>query len=166
MEKVLVSACLMGEHVRYNGIAKNFESHVLKYWCRKGQVVTICPEVAGGLSVPRPRSEITRGDESQVLKGHQKVININGQDVTAYFLDGAKKALELADSLGIRLAILKEGSPSCGSGYIYDGSFSNIKIPGKGVTAALLEKNGIRIFNEREIAKAEKYLRSLGFISC
>lgn len=163
MNKVLVSACLMGEHVRYNGIAKNFESHVLKYWCRKGQVVTICPEVAGGLSVPRPRSEIYGGDGSQVMKGHQKVVNINGQDVTTYFLDGAKKALELAGSLGIRLAILKEGSPSCGSGYIYDGSFSNIKIPGKGIAAALLEENGIRVFSELEIAEAESYLKTIFF---
>ncbi|MDH3956708.1 MAG: DUF523 domain-containing protein, partial [Desulfobacteraceae bacterium] len=78
-----------------------------------------------------------------------------------YFLDGAQKALELVSSLGIRLAILKEGSPSCGSGYIYDGSFSGIKKPGKGVTAALLEENNIRVFSEREISEAEKYLKTL-----
>jgi len=161
MEKVLVSACLLGEHVRYDGVVKNFESHVLKSWTRQGRVVAICPEVAGGLPVPRPSSEIFGGDGSEVLNGHKKVININGQDVTKYFLEGAQKALELAGSLGIRLAILKEGSPSCGSGYIYDGSFSKIKKPGKGVTAAILEENGIRVFSEREIPEAKKYLNVL-----
>jgi uncharacterized protein YbbK (DUF523 family) len=161
MEKVLVSACLLGEHVRYNGIVKSFESHVLNSWNRHGRVVAICPEVAGGLPVPRPRSEIFGGDGSQVLNGRKKVINSNGQDVTECFLAGAQKALELAGSLGIRLAILKEGSPSCGSGYIYDGSFSKIKKPGKGVTAALLQEKGIRVFNEREIFKVENYLKTL-----
>ena len=158
MEKILVSACLVGERARYNGIVKSFESHVLKAWNRRGWVVAICPEVAGGLPVPRPRSEISEEDGIQVLKGHKKVININGQDVTKYFLDGAQKALEFASSLGIRLAILKEGSPSCGSGYIYDGSFSGLKKPGKGVTAVLLEENDIRVFSEREIPEAEEYL--------
>ena len=69
--------------------------------------------------------------------------------------------LELASLLGIRLAILKEGSPSCGSGYIYDGSFTGIKKPGKGVAAALLEENGIRVFSEREIPEAEKFIKTL-----
>jgi len=147
--------------VRFNGMVKSFESHAIACWNRQGRVVTVCPEVAGGLTVPRPSSEIFGGDGSEVLNGHKKVININGQDVTKYFLDGAQKALELAGSLGIRLAILKEGSPSCGSDYIYDGSFSEIKRPGKGVTAALLEKNGIRVFSERKISEAEKYLKTL-----
>lgn len=161
MEKILVSACLVGKRVRYNGIVKSFESHVLKAWNRRGWVVAICPEVAGGLPVPRSRSEISGGDGIQVLNGHKKVININGQDVTKYFLEGAQKALELTSSLGIRLAILKERSPSCGTGYIYDGSFSGIKKPGKGVAAALLEENGIRVFSERKIPEAEKYLKTL-----
>jgi uncharacterized protein YbbK (DUF523 family) len=161
MEKILVSACLVGERVRYNGVVKSFESHILKSWNRRGRVVAICPEVAGGLPVPRPRSEISGGDGNQVLSSHNKVININGQDVTKYFLEGAVKALELAGSLGIKLAIFKEGGPSCGSSYIYDGSFSGIKKPGKGVTAALLGKNGIRVFSEREILKADNYIKTL-----
>ena len=160
MFKVMVSGCLAGERVRYNGIVKKFENHVLASWIRQGWVVVICPEVAGGLSVPRSRSEISNGDGRQVLNGHTKVININGQDVTKYFLEGARKALELAGSLGIRFAILKEGSPSCGSSYIYDGSFSHIKRPGKGVAAALLEENNIRVFSERQIPEAEKYLKT------
>jgi len=161
MEKMLVSACLVGERVRYNGIVKNVESHLLKSWNRLGWVVAICPEVAGGLPVPRPSSEISGGDGNQVLNGHKKITNIKGQDVTQYFLDGAQKALELANLLGIRLAILKEGSPSCGSNYIYDGSFSGIKTSGKGVTAALLEENGIRVFSEQDLSNVAKYLKTL-----
>ena len=161
MEKILVSACLVGEHVRYNGLVKSFESHVLESWNRRGWVVAFCPEVAGGLSVPRPRSEISGGDGVQVLNGHKKVININGQDVTKYFLEGAQKALELASSLGIRVAILKEGSPSCGSSLINDGNFSHNKIPGQGVTTKLLQANGIRVFSENELDQAEVYFRTI-----
>ena len=161
MEKVLVSACLLGEQVRYNGIVKDFENHVLKSWNRRGRVVGICPEVAGGLPVPRPSCEISDGDGRQVLNSHDRVINSNGQDVTKCFLEGAQKTLLLVLFHKIKLAVLKEGSPSCGSNYIYDGSFSGIKKPGKGVTAALLEKNGIRVFSERELLEAEKYLKTL-----
>jgi uncharacterized protein YbbK (DUF523 family) len=161
MERILVSACLVGEHVRYNGVAMEFDNQILKYWRNNELVVAICPEVAGGLPVPRPSSEIFGADGGQVLNGLKKVINANGQDVTQCFLDGAQKALLLARFHKIKLAILKEGSPSCGSGYIYDGSFSKTKKSGKGVTAALLEQNGIRVFNELEISKAEKYLKHL-----
>ena len=161
MGKILVSACLIGELVRYNGVAMEFDNRILKYWRINELVVAICPEVAGGLPVPRPSSEIFGGDGSQILKGLKKVINVNGQDVTQYFLEGAKKTLLLARFYKIKLAILKEGSPSCGSKYIYDGSFSKTKKSGKGVTAALLEQNDIRVFNEREIHEAEKYLKHL-----
>ena len=161
MEKILVSACLIGELVRYNGVAMEFDNRILKYWRINELVVAICPEVAGGLPVPRPSSEIFGGDGSQILNGLKKVINVNGQDVTQYFLEGAKKTLLLARFHKIKLAILKEGSPSCGSRYIYDGSFSKTKKSGKGVTAALLEQNDIRVFNEREIHEAEKYLKHL-----
>jgi uncharacterized protein YbbK (DUF523 family) len=161
MEKILVSACLVGERVRYNGVAKKFDNQILKYWRSNELVVAICPEVAGGLPVPRSSSEISHGDGHQVLKGHDRIVNINGQDVTKYFLAGAQKTLLLARLHKIKLAVLKEGSPSCGSSYIYDGSFSKIKKPGKGVTAALLEENDIRVFSELEISKAEKYLKLL-----
>ena len=159
MEKVLVSACLLGQPVRYNGLSLIFEDETLTHWLGQGRLVSICPEIAGGLSVPRPRSEIINGDGGLVLSRRTGVININGQDVTKCFLAGAQKAFELADAYKIKLAVFKEGSPSCGSGYIYDGSFSGIKKPGKGVAVALLEKNGIRVFSEREIPEAEKYLK-------
>jgi uncharacterized protein YbbK (DUF523 family) len=163
MNKLLVSACLMGEHVRYNGGGvKIFDRRLLEYWHRQDRVVPFCPEVAGGLSVPRPCSEISDGDGKKVLRGDARVINIDGEDVTESFLKGAQKAVELARSMKIRMAVLKDGSPSCGSAYIYDGRFTGIKKPGKGVAAALLEENDICVFSEREIPKASEHLKTLG----
>jgi uncharacterized protein YbbK (DUF523 family) len=162
MNKLLVSACLMGEHVRYNGgSVKIFDRRPLEYWHCEERVVPFCPEVAGGLSVPRPCSEISDGNGKKVLCGDARVINIHGDDVTKSFLKGAQKAVELARAMNIRMAVLKDGSPSCGSAYIYDGRFTGIKKPGKGVTAALLEENDIRVFSEREIPKASEYLKTL-----
>ncbi|OEU66436.1 MAG: purine-nucleoside phosphorylase [Desulfobacterales bacterium PC51MH44] len=161
MIKLLVSACLIGERVRYNGVVKSLESSILAHWQLQGRVVPFCPEVAAGLPVPRPSAEITGGDGGAVLRGYARVRNVNSQDVTKYFLDGAQKALELARSLGIKLAVLKEGSPSCGSTYIYDGSFSGTQKQGRGVTSFLLEEKGIRVFSEREITEAAAYLKIL-----
>ena len=161
MNKVLVSACLIGENVRYNGRVKVNESGWLKDWKRRGRLVAFCPEVAGGLPVPRPCSEISGHDGRTVLYGDARVMNIKGKDVTQYFLTGAQKALELARLHNIKLAVLKDGSPSCGSTYIYDGSFSGIKKPGKGITTVLLEENRIRVFSEREIPEAVNYLKTL-----
>jgi uncharacterized protein YbbK (DUF523 family) len=161
MNKILVSACLIGENVRYNGRVKVNETGWLKDWKRRGRLVAFCPEVAGGLPVPRPCSEISGHDGRTVLYGDAKVMNIKGKDVTQYFLTGAQKALELARLHNIKLAVLKDGSPSCGSTYIYDGSFSGIKKPGKGITTVLLEEHSIRVFSEREIFKAVNYLKTL-----
>ena len=161
MNKILVSACLIGENVRYNGRVKVDESKWLKDWKIQGRLVPFCPEVAGGLPVPRPCSEISGYDGHTVLYGNARVINIKGKDVTQYFLTGAQKALELARLHNIKLAVLKDGSPSCGSTYIYDGSFSGTKKPGNGITTVLLEENSLRVFNEREIAEAVEYLKTL-----
>jgi len=161
MIKLLVSACLIGERVRYNGTVKTHDSSILEYWQYQRRLVPFCPEVAAGLSVPRPCSEISGGNGSAVLHDHTSVMNISEQDVTKYFLAGAKKALELARSHKIEIAVLQDGSPSCGSTYIYDGSFSQIKRPGRGVTTALLQENGVRVFSEREIPKATEYLKTL-----
>jgi len=161
MNKVIVSACLIGENVRYNGRVKVNEINILSDWKFQGRLVPFCPEVAGGLPVPRPCSEISGQDGSTVLHGYTRVMNNKGKDVTQYFLTGAQKALELARLYKIKLAVLKDGSPSCGSTYIYDGSFSGIKKPGKGITTVLLEENSIRVFSEREIFKAVEYLKTL-----
>ena len=161
MNKVIVSACLIGENVRYNGRVKVNEINILSDWKFQGRLVPFCPEVAGGLPVPRPCSEISGQDGSTVLHGYTRVMNNKGKDVTQYFLTGAQKALELARLHNIKLAVLKDGSPSCGSTYIYDGSFSGIKKPGKGITTVLLEEYSIRVFSEREIPEAVNYLKTL-----
>ncbi len=142
----------MGECVRYDGKSMPLENEILIKWLQQGCIVTCCPEVAGGLSVPRPCAEIMGGNGDVVLKGDAGVRNIDGEDVTKNFLTGAKHAFRLVHSNHIKYAILKDGSPSCGSTYVYDGSFSKIKRPGKGVTTVLLEKHGVRVFSELNIS--------------
>jgi uncharacterized protein YbbK (DUF523 family) len=140
-EKLLTSACLFGENVKYNGNNNKLEN--LSKLSKKYEIVLFCPEVEGGLPVPRPPSEI-------VSTNPFKVENINGDDVTQFFIKGAKKALQLCKKLGIKKALLKENSPSCGKNYIYDGTFSKTLKKGQGITASLLSKNDIEIFCEKE----------------
>jgi uncharacterized protein YbbK (DUF523 family) len=161
MIRVLVSACLLGDQVRYNGAAARSSSAILAAWLAEGRVVRFCPEVAGGLGVPRPPAEIVGGGGDAVLAGTARLVTRSGADVTDAFAAGARLALEAARTGRAGLAILKEGSPSCGSHRINDGSFSGTKIPGRGVTAALLERHGIRVFSEDEIEAASEYLRQL-----
>ncbi|MGA4995720.1 DUF523 domain-containing protein [Nonomuraea bangladeshensis] len=162
MEKILVSACLMGRKVRYDGSAKTSSAAVLADWRAEGRLVSFCPEVAGGLPVPRPAAEIEGGaGGAAVLAGTARVLTSGGEDVTAEFVAGARAALEAARSAGARMAVLKEGSPSCGTLAIYDGSFAGRKNPGQGVTTALLERHGIRVFGEDRLDEAAGYLRTL-----
>lgn len=153
MRKILVSSCLLGEYVRYNGIQIPYTSTVLEKWRQEGRLISFCAEVAAGLPVPRPAAEIVGGDGVTVIDGNAKVINIKGKDVTKYFIAGAHKALRTARMHGITIAVLKENSPSCGSSYIYDGNFSGRRKRGQGVTTALLKRNGICVFSEEEIWK-------------
>lgn len=138
MDKILVSACLLGEKTKYDGGDNLVEglNGLLEFY----ELVPFCPEVEGGLPIPRVPSE---------RKGNW-VKNKEGADVTSEFALGAEKALRLCKTFGITMAILKQGSPSCGSKEIYDGFFRNKKIAGQGVTAALLAKNGIRVMDEEE----------------
>ena len=161
MIRVLVSACLLGEKVRYNGADAASSSRVLTDWLAEDRVVPFCPEVAGGLGVPRPPAEIRGEGGRAVLDGAARVVTQNGHDVTAAFLRGAEEALQAAVASGARVAILKEGSPSCGSGYVYDGSFSGRRKAGLGVTAALLERHGIRVFSEGGLEDAAACVRAL-----
>jgi uncharacterized protein YbbK (DUF523 family) len=161
MAKVLVSACLIGERVRYDGAKVPCDSETLKSWKHDGIIVPFCPEVAGNLPVPRSPAEIVKGTGADVLEKNSWVFNINGLDVTESFIRGAEKTLSVARKMQITIALLKDGSPSCGKTIIHDGSFSGSKRPGKGVTTALLEKNGIRVFSENEIQKAAAYLERL-----
>jgi uncharacterized protein YbbK (DUF523 family) len=162
MEFVLVSACLVGSPVRYNGAHKRSGSDVLRRWLDEGRVILVCPEVAGGLLVPRPPAEVWRGlGGANVLAGQAKVVDPQGNDVSVAFLAGANHALLQAKLKGVRVAVLKEGSPSCGSSYIYDGSFSGTRVPEKGVTSALLEHSGVRVFSEEQFFEANQFLLAL-----
>ena len=139
MEKILVSACLLGKPCRYDGKGKPYERiEALK---TKYELIPVCPENLGGLLTPRPPAEIKSG----------RVINKEGVDVTEEYTLGALETLKLAKEHNITLAILKERSPSCGKGKVYDGSFSKTLIDGNGITAELLIKNGITILGESEI---------------
>ncbi len=149
----LVSACLAGRACRYDGKAKPAGSGcealitVLK---EKGMTkILCCPECAGGLSTPRPPAEIEPGrTASEVLAGLGRVLTADGTDVTEAYVKGAQAALALCREHGVKLAILKAKSPSCSSSNVYDGTFSEQLIPGRGVTAQLLERHGIRVMDE------------------
>ncbi|WP_434696507.1 DUF523 domain-containing protein [Pseudomonas sp. Z1-14] len=160
MQKILVSRCLLGHRVRYDGGASG-PFDLLQHWLDEGRVVPLCPEVAGGLPTPRPAAEIPGGQGARVLDGNAAVITTEGEDVSAQFLSGAYQALALVREHGIRIAVLKANSPSCGNLLTYDGTFSGVKVSGEGVTAALLKRNGVRVFSELELAEAALALQAL-----
>lgn len=140
-EPILVSACLLGIPCRYDGKAKPCDA--VLHLQKTHRLIPVCPEVLGGLPTPREASEI-QPDGS--------VRNRAGEDVTGQYCAGARAALAAARKSGCRVAILKEKSPSCGKGLIYDGHFSGTLIPGNGVTAALLSENGIEVIGESAIS--------------
>jgi len=143
MENILVSACLLGVSCRYDGNEKAHEEVLALLNRNDIHLIPICPEQWGGMQTPRHPSE--RIDD--------KVMNCIGEDVTAYFEKGANEALKVAKLYHCKYAILKERSPSCGKGVIYDGTFSGSFKEGDGMTAQLLTENGIRIFGESKIDK-------------
>lgn len=162
MEPVLISACLLGEAVRFDGGDMRSDHAIMQRWLKEGRVVSVCPEVAGGLPVPRPRAEIAEGaGGAKVLDGSARAIDSNGRDVSAHLVGGAERSLARAREHKVRVAVLKEGSPSCGSGFIFDGSFSNTRTTGMGVTATLLAQNGVRVFSEHQLAEADALLKQL-----
>ncbi|WP_300671640.1 DUF523 domain-containing protein [Desulfoluna sp.] len=157
MLRLMISACLAGENVRYNGTPVESVDPRIHTWLREGRALLFCPEVEGGLSTPRDPSEITGdGGGEAVLTGAARVTTEQGADLTGAFLSGARKALGFCQEKGVRFALLQERSPSCGSHLIYDGRFNGTRIPGRGVTAALLEQHGIRVFSEAEIDTLEE----------
>ena len=160
MQKILVSACLLGEKVRYDGLVIPASKMMTDILRSTAVMIPFCPEVAGGLPVPRNPAEISGKDGFDVLNGKATVKNKSEDDVTLFYLNGAAKALETAIKNNIKVAILKEKSPSCGNSLIYDGTFTKTLKSGKGVTAALFERNGIRVFNEKEIEKATEFIES------
>lgn len=147
---IMVSACLAGFEVRYDGnhnVVKRIEELF-----EDGRAVAVCPEVLGGLSTPREPAEIVGGTGEDVLDETARVVTITGEDVTTMFLEGAYSTLRKAQEIQATIVVLKENSPSCGSTMIYNGQFSGDKLAGNGVTSALLKRNGIQVISEHELA--------------
>lgn len=142
-ERLLVSACLLGVKCKYSGGDNALEEQTLRALREKRALVPVCPETAGGLGVPRVPSE----------RVGEKVLSRTGEDVTAAFERGAEVACRLCERFGCRTALLKENSPSCGSGTIYNGSFSGTLTAGDGVCAEKLRALGVELFGESEIEK-------------
>jgi uncharacterized protein YbbK (DUF523 family) len=155
MLKILISACLLGQPVRYNGLIDEYTHPVLERWKAEGRMIAFCPETAGGLPTPRASAEITgKGGGRAVINAQALVLDASGRDVSAAFVRGGELAVQLAAEQGLYIAVLKEGSPSCGTQQIYDGSFTGQKISGAGVCAEALGHAGLRVFNENQLAEA------------
>ncbi len=147
--KILISACLFGQNVKYDGNHNSIlENLFIKKLHSLDMLVPFCPEVEGGLPTPRVPVEII----------NEKAINQIGEDKTSFFLKGAEKTLELCQKNDIKYAILKFRSPSCGSNQIYDGTFTHTLIEGDGICTQLLKKNGIMVFSEKNFDELEKLL--------
>lgn len=146
---ILVSSCLLGIRAKYNGGDNTVRQ--LVDLCKSGLIVPACPEQLGGLPTPRSPAEIRGGSGADVLAGRARVFTDQGADVTGAFIDGAREVLKLCQILGIKAAVLKERSPSCGCNWIYDGTFNGILVKGRGVTAAILVSGGITVFSEEEL---------------
>lgn len=148
---IVVSACLAGDNCTYKGTSNLISG--IKALTESKEAIKICPEVLGGLPVPRDYAEISGGDGSDVLKGDAKVQTKSGADVTHAFLKGARNSYDIAKDSDAKLAVLRSKSPSCGCGEIYDGSFSNKLKRGYGVTAALFASKGIKVITEKQFIK-------------
>lgn len=140
---VLISACLLGVNTKYNGGSNKVEK--LTELVRDFAFIPVCPEQLGGLTTPRPPAEIIQGIEKL------SIINNQNENVTTQFIKGAEETLKIAQLYDCKYAILKERSPSCGSSKVYDGSFQGKLREGKGIVAALLQDNGIKVFSEENI---------------
>jgi len=141
-EKLLISACLLGQPVRYDGKSKPIKELTwLKQLEAQKRLFVVCPEMSGGLPVPRAPAELVS----------DRVVTEAGIDVTSAFRSGAEHALKICQDNQIELALLKAKSPSCGNKQIYDGSFSQTLVDGMGVTAKLLEQHGVQVFSELEL---------------
>lgn len=147
--RILISSCLLGENVKYSG-GNNYKKELIEILNKyKVELIAVCPEVIGGLSIPREPAEIKEN----------LVFNRKNLDVTNEFINGAYKSLKIAKENNIDFAILKERSPSCGSSYIYDGNFSGKLIFGMGFTTKLLRENSFKVFSEENLEDIEKILQ-------
>ena len=146
----LISACLLGIKCAWDGQDIYKSDRVIEL-LNSETLIPFCPEQLGGLRTPRAPQEIQGGTGEDVLDGKCKVLNINGEDVTQEFINGAEETLKIAKLFHIEEFIGKSRSPSCGCGQIYDGTFSRKLIDGDGVTTALLKRNGIRVITEEDL---------------
>ncbi|WP_078554104.1 DUF523 domain-containing protein [Bacillus alkalicellulosilyticus] len=143
---IMISSCIAGLATRYDG--KDARVEAIEALVAEGKAMLVCPEQLGGLPTPRLPAEIVGGDGYDVLDGRARVVNSAGEDVTKQFIAGAYQSLKIAQKIRATEAILKENSPSCGSGNIYDGTFTGNKVDGIGVTAALFERHNIKVRSE------------------
>ncbi|WP_026580937.1 DUF523 domain-containing protein [Bacillus sp. J33] len=148
---ILVSSCLAGLEVRYDG-THSLDNKLRKLVAEK-KAVAVCPELLGGFSTPREPAEIVGGGGEDVLDGKAKVVEKSGRDVTELYIQGAYAALEEALNIKAKIVVLKENSPSCGSSMIYNGEFKGTKTAGNGVTAALLKRKGLTVISEEQFVK-------------
>lgn len=147
---IVVSACIAGLEVRYNG-THSLDNRIQKM-LQENKAITVCPELLGGFLTPREPAEIVGGDGEDVLNGKAKVIEKSGRDVTEMYIKGAYFTLRKAQEVNATLIVLKEYSPSCGSSMIYNGEFKGQRVVGNGVTTALLKRNGLRVVSEENLA--------------
>ena len=161
--KILISACLLGEDVRYDGGNSSIAYEPSFTFSQKelfmdilcdNEIFSICPEVSGGLGIPREPAEIVSAEKPF------KVLTKSQEDVTVNFLLGAKNSLELCQNENIKVALLKSKSPSCGNIEVYDGTFSSSLVQGQGLTVKLLEQNGIKVFNETQLKELNKFIKT------
>ena len=156
--KILLSACLAGHRVRYNGTDKSCTTNLLQQWREEGRLVIHCPELAAGLETPRLSAEMVNGQGIEVLNGRAQVLESDGRNVTQPYVLTAWLALQTAQQHGCRFAIMTDGSPTCGSLHVYDGSFRGMKVPGEGVAVALLREHGVEVFSESQLDALQQRL--------
>jgi len=157
MERILISACLVGRPVRYDGTDRSHDAaEIVARWRDEGRLLLLCPEIAVGFSTPRPPAEIKGHDDdctgNMVLTGNARVVENTGADVSELYIKAARETVDFAMRHGCRHAVLTDGSPSCGSTFIYDGSFTGKRKSGMGTTTAALRQVGVRVWPETAIA--------------
>ena len=141
MQNVLISACLLGVDCKYNGSNNKLDDKIIHSLKEKYNLIPVCPEIMGGMPTPRNPVEISDG----------KVFDYDGEEFTKEFEKGSEEVVKLAKLYDATIAILKENSPSCGTNYIYDGTFNHQKIKGMGIAAHKLSKENIKLFSEENV---------------
>ncbi|CAG9421162.1 TPA: DUF523 domain-containing protein [Providencia alcalifaciens] len=157
-KKILVSACLMGHNVRYNGTAKAHLQTTLARWQKEQRLVIFCPELAAGLPTPRLPVEIISATGYEVMQGNARMVESTGNDVTQHYQLAAWLALQRAEEEGCVAALLTDGSPTCGVHQIYDGTFSGKTISGMGVATTLLSQSGVLVFSHSQVDELVEWI--------